>query len=62
MRSLIATALMTLLLAGCGQTGPLYLPEKELPEKELPKEELAPAPAAAETPAAPAAAEATEAK
>ena len=51
MRSLIATALMTLLLTACGQTGPLYLPKEELPkqelpEKELPKEEAAPAPAA----------------
>ena len=54
MRSFCAKAyLMTglLLLAGCGQTGPLYLPEKE---REQPKPQEQPAPAAqsrqAETP------------
>ncbi len=63
MRSLIAPVLMTLLLAGCGQTGPLYLPEKELPKDEpAPAPAVKAAPAAAENPAAPAAVEATEAK
>jgi predicted small lipoprotein YifL len=31
----LSLLICTLLLAGCGQTGPLYLPE---PEQELPQE------------------------
>jgi len=35
----LSLLICTLLLAGCGQTGPLYLPEPEQePEQELPQE------------------------
>jgi predicted small lipoprotein YifL len=33
---LAAMLLLTLALAGCGQTGPLYLPEKPAPEQPDP--------------------------
>ncbi|HTF86540.1 MAG TPA: lipoprotein [Cellvibrio sp.] len=39
MKSLSALLLFACLwLSGCGQTGPLYLPEKEQPQPEAPAE------------------------
>jgi len=40
-------AAFVLVLAGCGQKGPLYLPQPAKPKAEAPKPAATPAPAAA---------------
>ena len=42
-------AAFVLVLAGCGQKGPLYLPQPAKPKAEAPKPAPTPAPAAATT-------------
>lgn len=40
-------------LAGCGQKGPLYLPDPNAPAKQIKSRSAAPPPTAASTPATP---------
>ena len=53
-RQILLLLLCTLLLAGCGQTGPLYLPEPEQEPEQEQEQPQAPPPDTGETAADPA--------